>query len=84
MTVFVDVREVDEFYSDHLPGAINLPLSKLKQGEFGELAGIHNVKLVLYCRSGNRSEIAKKIFESSGYIDVINGKNIKHIQMSKY
>jgi rhodanese-related sulfurtransferase len=84
VTVFVDVREVKEFNSNHLPGAINMPLSRLRQGEFGELSGKHDDRLVLYCRNGNRSEIAKNILEANGFSDVVNGININHIQQSKY
>ena len=28
--VLVDVRETDEFESGHIPGAVNLPLSKIQ------------------------------------------------------
>ena len=50
----VDVRESDEFARGHLPGAVNLPLSRLEKHE-GELgAGA----VLLYCQSGLRSQRA--------------------------
>jgi rhodanese-related sulfurtransferase len=52
--LLVDVREPDEFARDHLPGAVNLPLSQLEQ-RVGELA---RGSAVLYCQSGLRSQRA--------------------------
>ena len=36
--VLVDIREPDEFVSGHVPGAINLPLSKLTPAALGACA----------------------------------------------
>jgi sulfur-carrier protein adenylyltransferase/sulfurtransferase len=53
--VLVDVREIDEYQANHLPSAINRPLSALRAGacKLPE-AGV----CVLYCASGGRSREA--------------------------
>jgi len=48
----LDVRETEEYAQEHIPGALNLPLSELEQ----RLEDIPRDKeLVMYCRSGRRS-----------------------------
>lgn len=48
----LDVRETEEYEQEHIPGALNLPLSELED----RLEDIPRDKdLVVYCRSGRRS-----------------------------
>lgn len=51
----VDVREVDEFASGHVPGAINMPLSTFQPSKLPEAQG---KTLVLNCLGGKRSAMA--------------------------
>ncbi len=51
----IDVREVDEFESGHIPGAINMPLSTLQPSKLPYQVG---KKLVLTCLGGKRSSMA--------------------------
>ncbi len=51
--LLVDVREDDEFEAGHIPGAVNLPLSRFHEANFPE-----DCDIVFYCRSGYRSQIA--------------------------
>jgi rhodanese-related sulfurtransferase len=48
----IDVREVDEFVSGHVPGAINIALSELvgREGECGLGATVYVI-----CQAGGRS-----------------------------
>jgi len=48
----VDVREPDEFAEGHIPGAVNLPLSRFSPDQLPEYEGR---KLVLNCQGGKRS-----------------------------
>lgn len=48
----VDVREVDEFVSGHVPGAINIPLSELVE-RVGEVPAAPEVHVI--CQAGGRS-----------------------------
>ncbi|HEX5797719.1 MAG TPA: rhodanese-like domain-containing protein [Candidatus Saccharimonadales bacterium] len=71
--VFVDVREPEEYSGRHLKNAINLPLSELADEGSKPISIPKSSKVVLYCNSGRRSELATKIFKNQGYKDVING-----------
>lgn len=51
----VDVREVDEFAAGHIPGAVNLPLSRFQPSLLPD-AGPR--RLVLNCLGGKRSGMA--------------------------
>ncbi|MGB5258986.1 MAG: rhodanese-like domain-containing protein [Gammaproteobacteria bacterium] len=65
----VDVRTPQEYASGALPGAINLPVQYV--------AGAHRHldpqrPVLVYCRSGQRSEMARMILASLGFADVLN------------
>ena len=67
----VDVRTAEEFAAGHLPGAINIPLQQLP--DVVVRSGIaRETSLVLYCRSGRRSEMAREILNAAGYTRVYN------------
>lgn len=63
----VDVREADEFAAGHVPGAVNLPLSKFKAEQ---LPPPSEIPVVLMCRSGRRAGEAQAIAEAAGRTDV--------------
>jgi rhodanese-related sulfurtransferase len=67
--VLVDVREADEFAAGHVPGAINLPLSRLKADDVPKPA---SERVVVMCRSGNRSARAVAALEAAGRSDLID------------
>jgi rhodanese-related sulfurtransferase len=65
--LLVDVREPAEHAGEKIPGSILLPLSKFNPAR---IPSDPNKKLVLYCRSGNRStQAAQKLF-AAGFTDV--------------
>uniref|UniRef100_UPI00404B3309 MBL fold metallo-hydrolase n=1 Tax=Flavobacterium sp. TaxID=239 RepID=UPI00404B3309 len=72
-TQIFDVRKRSEFISEHLVGAINIPLNEINQ----HLAEIpKNETFVLYCAGGYRSMIAASILKQRGwtqFVDVIGG-----------
>lgn len=74
----VDVRTPEEFAKGHYRGALNIPLKELPRrlGEFG----LKERPIVVYCRTGNRSEKAKSILEENGFTDVTNGGGYSHMQ----
>lgn len=59
----VDVRTDAEWNAGHVPGAIHLPLTRLR-ARVGELHGSERV--AVYCQSGTRSAIAASILLASG------------------
>lgn len=72
--VIIDVREANEFENGHFDDAINIPLSVIQSSDkVGKIP--KNAKIIVYCNSGNRSQVAKNILESVGYSDVTNGIN---------
>ncbi len=73
----VDVRETYEFQSGHAKGAINLPLSEL----MSSLDNYRNLSrpIVVYCRSGNRSEHAKLVLQAKGITPVYNAGGLDEV-----
>ncbi|WP_195988159.1 FAD-dependent oxidoreductase [Clostridium sp. D53t1_180928_C8] len=65
----VDVRERMEFENGHIKGAINIPLSELRE----RVSEIPRDKTVyLHCRTGQRSYNAALALQNLGYDNVIN------------
>jgi rhodanese-related sulfurtransferase len=61
----VDVREQEEWESGRIEGAVHIPLNDLLSGRMEELSPDRPV--VAYCRSGNRSEVAKLMLQARGF-----------------
>ncbi len=72
--VLIDVREPDEYRSEHIKGARHIPLGTLA-GKLGELEKHKTAPVLLYCRSGNRSSAAANILVKAGFTEVahLNG-----------
>ena len=60
--VLVDVREVDEFKTGYIPGAVNAPLSMITSSNLPK-----DKPLFLYCLRGTRSKQAAGILKRMGY-----------------
>jgi len=51
-------------------GSVNIPLDTLQN----QLSKFKNKKhIIVFCRSGNRSGMAKNILEQNGFKNVVNG-----------
>lgn len=62
--LLLDVRSPQEFEQGHLEGATLIPLHELKE----RAKELHNgQKVVVYCRSGNRSHRAAKILNDQEF-----------------
>lgn len=69
-TVIIDVRTADEYESGHLANSINFPLNKL-QSIINNREDINkDDEIIVYCRSGSRSQKAYEILDSMGYKNV--------------
>lgn len=72
----VDVREVDEYESGHIPGAINVPLSVLA-ASFESIP--HQSTVYVVCQAGGRSARAceflsqQESFASTQFVNVSGG-----------
>ena len=73
--VLVDVRSAGEFVAGHIEGALWLPLDRI-HSDFATAVPNLNQPLILYCRSGARSQRACKIVEQMGYSHAINGGGV--------
>jgi len=60
----IDVREPGEFAGEHIPGATLVPLSKF---DLRKIPQDSDTQLVLYCRSGNRSQMAAQKLLEAGF-----------------
>ncbi len=65
----IDVRETDEFAEGHLEGSINMPLSSLNPQHVTSLKELSEEtgQVLLYCRSGRRSQVAAKQLTKWGF-----------------
>ncbi len=73
----VDVRSPGEFSSGSVHGATNIPLERIAH-ELTRFKG--KSAIVVFCRSGYRSLQAKRILETNGFENVINGGTRNHVQ----
>ncbi len=72
----VDVRSAGEFAEGHVKNSVNIPVDSIA----GQLVKFKNKKnIVVFCRSGNRSSMAKSILEKNGFTNVINGGTWHHV-----
>ena len=65
----VDVRSSSEFAQSHLKGSVNIPLDQIPN-MLSKFKGKKNI--VVFCRSGARSNHAKAILELNGFTNVTN------------
>ena len=68
----VDVRSEEEFQSGHLEGALNVPHTEIEEN-LAVFGADKEKPIVVYCRSGRRSGIAKEVLEKNGFTSVHNG-----------
>lgn len=66
--LLLDVRTTGEFEDGHIDGAINIPIHQLP-ARLAEL-GPETQDIVVYCASGGRSNLAKRLLESNGFNEV--------------
>lgn len=66
----LDVRTPQEYSSGHIKGAVLIPYTQLEE-RIDEVPGNRTI-VVVYCRSGRRSEIASRILQEEGFTDVNN------------
>ncbi len=69
--VLLDVRTEEEYNQGHIPGSILLSLDVLPS-KVETIIPEKNIKVFVYCRTGNRSTSAIKVMLKLGYEDVYN------------
>ncbi|MFN8493604.1 MAG: rhodanese-like domain-containing protein [Caldilineaceae bacterium] len=73
--LLLDVRTPEEFASEHIKGAVNIPVQVLPQ----RLQDVPKDKpVVLICRSGNRTRMAAQILTQANYTNVYDLGGLMH------
>ncbi|WP_295812775.1 rhodanese-like domain-containing protein [uncultured Apibacter sp.] len=74
----LDVREKDELINEgHVPGAISIPMNDIPSQL--EIIRKFSTPLIIFCRSGIRSEKIVNYLKNEGFKDVYNGGGFKEI-----
>lgn len=68
--IILDVRRQDEFDSGHIPGAVLLPNESISATESIPSLPDKDQKILIYCRSGNRSKQAAEKLVGLGYTNI--------------
>ncbi len=73
--IVVDTREPFEYDQSHVEGAVNIPPMEFMSGALP--AALQDVsketKLILYCRTGQRSNTCSIILRQLGFTNLVNG-----------
>ena len=69
--LIIDVRTKAEWNDGHIEGAILIPYELMGE-KITTVTKDKSGRIYVYCRSGRRSQIAKKTLEELGYKDVVN------------
>ncbi len=77
--VWIDVRTIEEFGTDHIDGDANIPLAELTATKLASQYG-KDAELMLYCRSGNRAGQAKALLDAAGFTSVTNAGGIDDVR----
>lgn len=67
--IIIDVRTQGEYAEGHIPGVANIPLDQLEK-RTDEIP--KDQKVLLICRSGNRSAKGTTLLRNSGFDNVFN------------
>lgn len=71
--ILLDVRTLEEYEEVHLENALLLPVQELSQETLTSIGLGEDMKdkeIIIYCRSGARSQTAYNIMESLGYTNI--------------
>lgn len=79
--VIIDTREEFEYSQSHVDGAINIPPATFMTGDIPpQLVDVaKDAEIIVYCRSGQRSNTVGQILRGHGFSNVINGVNEQHV-----
>ena len=65
--IILDVREQSEFDEKHIPGAVLLPVGTMTKDTASAVIPDLDSVVLVYCRSGNRSQTASTALAELGY-----------------
>ena len=65
----LDVRTPEEYSAGHIPGAINISHTELRE-RLSELEAYKKEEIVVHCGRGGRASIAENVLLEAGFADV--------------
>jgi len=65
----LDVRTPEEYRQEHIEGATLMPVQALKEN-LTALKSMKEKRIIVYCKSGNRSVAASRILAENGFAPV--------------
>lgn len=74
--IILDVRTKEEYDSGHIENSILIPVNDIEK-EAENILKDKEQKILVYCRSGNRSSQASKLLVKMGYTNVYDFGGIK-------
>lgn len=74
--IILDVRTEEEYNSGHIENSVLIPIDDLEY-KAEEVLTNKEQKILVYCRSGNRSKKAADLLVEMGYTNVYNFGGIK-------
>lgn len=74
--IILDVRTNEEYISGHIENSILIPVDEIEK-EAENILKDKEEKILVYCRSGNRSSQASKLLVKMGYTNVYDFGGIK-------
>ncbi len=78
--LIIDVREPDEYARSHVAGAINIPPADLMEGARALDGVARDATLIVYCKTGSRSNVAAHLLQDMGFVHIVNGINQSHVE----
>lgn len=78
--IIIDVREPYEYAMGHVEGALNLPPAALMAGAKMLADTPKDAEIILYCRSGARSNASMHYLRQMGFTNLTNGINQAHVE----
>lgn len=78
--IIIDVREPFEYAQGHATGAINVPPAELMAGAKQLSDTPKDAEIILYCKTGSRSNVSMQILQGLGFTNLINGINAAQVE----
>jgi rhodanese-related sulfurtransferase len=77
----LDTREPHQFAQSHVTGAVNTPPADYMGEELPAVlkSAQPDDEIIVYCRSGMRSNTVSQILRAQGFTNIVNGVNEHHV-----
>ena len=76
----IDVRSRLEFIFGHVPGAVCIPVHKVRPETLTQRGIAKDAGILVYCASGSRSAMAASALKNAGYTRVVDGGGMAEVR----